>query len=72
MFVILSLLGMPRVRSLVCILGIGLPIFARPYYILCSHVCPNFFDLFGQFFFVFLERLTVHMLGTALPLSSVR
>ena len=43
---------MPRVGSLVCILGIGLPLFAGPRFIWRFHVCPNFIDPSGRFFFI--------------------
>ena len=50
--VILSLPGMPRVRSPVCIFGRGLPLFVEPHYILRCHVCSNFIALSGQVFLI--------------------
>ena len=55
MCVILSFSGMPRVRSPVCMLVMGLPPFAGPNYISRLHVCPKFIDLFGQLFFIYPE-----------------
>ena len=42
---------MPRVRSPVCILGIGFLLFAQAHYISRCHLCPDFIDLSGHFSF---------------------
>ena len=49
---ILSLPGMPRVSSAVCILGTSLLFFAEPHYLLHCHVGSNFIDLSGQCFLI--------------------